>query len=674
MEENEMKLSLRVKISTLLFLLICIPLVLSGTLSYNLSSDALQSTIEEQLAATTASTSKEVEGRLTQVHQSLQIAARNTALSQLPLKPADAPLKTEAYQYLVNVHKDNGGLTELLAVADAQGKAIVTSSSAAPDLNVSDRDYFKQALGGTAVTSEVLISKDSNQPVVVIALPLSSGGKTSGVLLATVSFPALTGAVADVKIGESGYAYMVDKTGLLVSHPIKDKVLKENAADNGFPELNNLVKDVLAGKKKAGFYTFEGIYKYVVFQPAGNWIVATTANYDDYMAPAFSIRNDTIVITLVCILAALLLGYLMSEMGVIRPIRKLQKAMAQAGDGDLTAHTSIRSKDEFQELSESFNLMIHKQDLMIRKIRDGSELLMNMSQEMAASSEEINASIEEISANMQEIAAGAENNNDSVVNASQVLVQLSSLVQLALNKASTASENADISDKAAQDGRVRVQETVKAMETISISTGETEAILASLNTQSATVTEIVAVINAIAQQTNLLALNAAIEAARAGENGRGFAVVAGEVRKLSEESNKRANEISELVERMVDQIGKAVGAMKGASSAVTQGVDIVQETDRAFMHIIDTVQVITHNVKEIEEITRDEVATSDQIIGLIDSMGSISEQTASNSESVSSAIEEQSSTVSNLASSAQEISAMANELEGMVENIKLRGD
>ena len=294
--------------------------------------------------------------------------------------------------------------------------------------------------------------------------------------------------------------------------------------------------------------------------------------------------------------------------------------------------------------------------------------------EMGSSSEEINASIEEISANMQEIAAGAENNNDSVVNASQVLVQLSSLVQLALNKASTASENADISDKAAQDGRIRVQETVKAMETISISTGETEAILASLNTQSATVTEIVGVINAIAQQTNLLALNAAIEAARAGENGRGFAVVAGEVRKLSEESNKRANEISELVERMVDQIGKAVGAMKGASSAVTQGVDIVQETDRAFMHIIDTVQVITHNVKEIEEITRDEVATSDQIIGLIDSMGSISEQTASNSESVSSAIEEQSSTVSNLASSAQEVSAMANELEGMVENIKLRGD
>ncbi|MDF2924083.1 MAG: chemotaxis protein [Paenibacillaceae bacterium] len=669
-----MKLSLKLKMSILLFLIISIPLTASGLISYKLASEALQTTIEEELLKTTGSTARAVESELAAVGNYLEIASKNEVLGQLAAAPANPNLRNSAYQYIAGIQKDNAELVETLIIADSQGKALVTNASASPDLSVKDRDYFQQALQGAEVSSEVIISRDTGNAIVAIAHPLRHDNQITGVLIGTISFGKISAAAAEVKVGENGYSYIVDKTGLIVAHPVKEKVLAESLDNNSNKQLNDLVQIMKTGQTDSGFYTYEGVYKFVAFQPAGNWVVATTANYDEYMAPAIGIRNETILITVACILIALLVAYFFTTRNIINPIRKLEKAMALAGEGDLTVHTDIRSKDELQVLSDSFNAMIDKQEDIIEKIRAGSVLLTSMSEEMASSSEEISASVQEISSSTQEIAGGAERNNQSVVSASQVLVQLSSLVQLAQNKAAATSSNANRTNEAAQAGRSMVMNTVKAMDIIASSTNETESLLQTINEMSDKVSDIIATINAIAQQTNLLALNAAIEAARAGEHGRGFNIVAGEVRKLSDESNIRANEISDLVLGMIAQIGQAVSAMKGASEAVNDGVKVVHDTDEAFIHIIDAVEGMAVNIREILDITKDEVATSDQIIRLIDSMGTISELAMANSESVSSATEQQAVTVNNLAASAEEVSAMANELENLVENFRIRGD
>ncbi|MEK4327769.1 methyl-accepting chemotaxis protein [Paenibacillus sp. FSL R7-0312] len=669
-----MKLSLKVKMSILLFLIISVPLGISGAVSYQLASGALQKTIEEELRGTTNSTARAVEAELEAVGNNLGIASKNSVLADYAANPSAASLKSTAFNYVSGVQKDNAEQMESLIIADTKGKVLITSSSESPGLDVSDRAYFQEALQGKDAVSEVILSRETNEYIVAIARPLRVNDQITGVLIGTALFGNIASPVTEVKIGENGYAYMIDRTGLIVSHPDQGKVLKENVDANSNADLKEQVQLMKAGETGDGFYSYEGVHKYVSYQPSGNWVVATTASVQEYMAPADEIRNTTLVIILSFIVVAMLAAYFFTTRNIVNPIKKLERAMGLAGDGDLTVHTSIRSGDELQTLSESFNTMIDKQEAIIEKVRAGSVSLTSMSEEMAASSEEISASIQEISSSTQEIASGAENNNQSVINASQVLVQLSSLVQLAQSKASATSGNADNTNQAAQEGRARVISTVQAMDTIHSSTKETEELLLTVSGLSEKVSTMIGTINKIAQQTNLLALNAAIEAARAGEHGLGFSVVAGEVRKLSDETHTQAGEITGLVSEMVSRITQAVDSMRGAAEAVESGVSIVNETDRTFVHIIQSVERITENVQEILDITRDEVATSDQIIKLIDSMGTISELAAANTENVSSATEEQAATVNNFAASAQEISAMANELEILVEKFIIRGE
>jgi len=90
--------------------------------------------------------------------------------------------------------------------------------------------------------------------------------------------------------------------------------------------------------------------------------------------------------------------------------------------------------------------------------------------------------------------------------------------------------------------------------------------------------KIVKGIDEIAFQTNLLALNAAVEAARAGEAGHGFAVVADEVRKLALRATDAAKLTAELVEESTERVkdgSKLAATAREAFSGVTHGTEKV---------------------------------------------------------------------------------------------------
>ncbi len=667
-----MKISLKVKLVSMFFIFISLSLLALGIFSYITTSNSMQQITEQELRELTLSTAESITQTVNSLNRYVQFLSNNQQIAEAAA--GNNEVNHEVYKYLSKLHQENSDLIDMFIITDTACKGIVSSEKENSNLDLSDRDYVKKALEGSPAESEIIFSKTDNIPIITIAYPLKIDNKVVGTIIGSIKFENISKHASKVEVGENGYAYMIDRNGLLLYHPESEKILYENMSNTTIPELKALVEKMKLGETDEGYYTYEGTKKYVRFTPANEWVVAVTADYNEYMAPAIAIKRNTIIITITALVISMLFAYFLSNKNIIKPIIKLEELMTKAGEGDLTVQSNITTNDEIQALGDHFDKMINSQSNIINHVRKGAEDLTASSEEIAASAQEISASTEQISSSVHQVASGAERQNSSIIETSEVLVQLSSLIQIAQSKAHTTRSNSEHTMDAAQSGRQKIKETVDTIGNINDVTTETAEILKVLNGLSEKVSGIISTINNISNQTNLLALNASIEAARAGEHGKGFNVVADEVRKLSEQTSIEANEISSLVNEMVYQINKAVESMNVGKKVVENGVVVANETDEAFIQIINAVEQIVEDIEQIVDVTKDEVASSEKIVELIDMVASVTEDTASSSQEVAAATDQQTSIIQNFAASSEETSAMANNLSSLVEKFKIRGD
>lgn len=357
---------------------------------------------------------------------------------------------------------------------------------------------------------------------------------------------------------------------------------------------------------------------------------------------------------------------------IAKPLTLVADAAAKIAEGDLTQPPLVVSSgDEVGHLAQSFNQMAVQLRQLISKLSASAENVAASSQEMTASADQSAQAANQVAISITDIAQGAQQQLSAVTKTASVVQSMSASVQ---QIAATASEVAASSSRAAataQAGTVSIEKAVDQMGKIEQTVASSAQLVTVLGGRSQEIGQIVDTISGIAGQTNLLALNAAIEAARAGEQGRGFAVVAEEVRKLAEQSQGAAKQISILISQIQDETSNAVTAMDVGSHEVKLGAEIVTSSGQAFSDIVSAVSQVSVQIAEISTAIQGLANGSQQIVDSVNEIDQISKNTASETETVSAATEEQSASMEEIASSSQALAHLAEELNIAIRTFRI---
>ncbi|WP_415719659.1 methyl-accepting chemotaxis protein [Maridesulfovibrio sp.] len=640
-------------VPTLALILICMAVMAS--LIYSKSYTSAQESAEELNEAKLANSVSLIDMWINGLKNEISLAGRlSSVIDAAAYGKNDKAVRDAVEKALLKINKNRPVLIRI-NVIDMNGDTVGSSSAKSIGNKYVDRNYFQQAAKGKIFVSKPLISRTTGTPVVIISAPIKKDDHVIGVIAAIIEISIFAEKfINNIKVADTGYIYILDSNGLILSHVNKELIAKVNVA-----EEYDWGKEIVRQKNGHLKYDLENLKRLTFFDqsPVTGWITCSTAPEEEFMKEANAIGMFIIYSALAIVL---IIGggvFFILKMNVTVPVSGIVSAASEIAEGKLDTRLDVNRNDEIGVLQSSLLKMV---DRLRQKISEADEKTSQAEEEsrraQVATEEADNArqqaerakseGMQQAAVELEEIVnqviasssdldekirrshSGADTQKERATESATAMEEMnSSVMEVARNAAQTANMADEAKMEGSKGGKV-ITQVVQSIKQLNSETDLLQKELNNLGVQADSINMVMGVINDIADQTNLLALNAAIEAARAGEAGRGFAVVADEVRKLAEKTMDATQEVGGAIKTIQAGTSKSIDRMRETSKVVDNSTELVDQAGAVISKIMQMIEETSDRVRAIAAASEEQSAASEQITGSMTEVNSIANETA----------------------------------------------
>ena len=223
-------------------------------------------------------------------------------------------------------------------------------------LDLSGRHYLDLAFNGEPNISSVVFSRATGKVICIAACPIysSSGKEITGAVAMDIELKFLTGIIRELESGKSGYAYLVDRSGLYITHPDKEYILKGNISK--IKGMETMLAESARGIGGVLQYEMDGVPQFAAFAPVpiAGWTVVNTVAENVLYAPAYFTRDVIIGAAILFFVLAFIFFFFFAR-NLTAPLIQIAEATKKIASGDLEIEVGGKDRqDEIGTLAAAF--------------------------------------------------------------------------------------------------------------------------------------------------------------------------------------------------------------------------------------------------------------------------------------------------------------------------------